>query len=91
MFRVGVWALGGEGLVRVDKILKFRSLGWWSDNSRDKGAMHGKPVHARSGPRKRWETYLHRYACSIGSFWMELCAAPDALKHCDAFASGMVP
>ena len=85
------WAVCGVGLVRVDQILKFRFLGWWSRNSRDKGALHGKPVHARSGPRRRWEAHIHKYACSVGSqSWMELLGSPVAKNHEDVFASTMV-
>ena len=78
MFRVAVWAAAGLGRVRADNILKFRSLGWWAKNSRDKGALHGKPVHGRSRPRRRWETHIHHdYACSVGSqSWMELLGSP---------------
>ena len=91
MFRVAGWAASGLERVKADNILKFRSLGWWASNSRAKGALHGKPVHARSGPRRRWEAHIHGYAGSVGSSnWMELVLAPEAQNHRDAFASRMV-
>ena len=82
----------GGGVSReIPETVRFRSLAWWAQSSRAKGANHGKPTHARSGPRRRWETLIHNYAVDVlGQAWIDALGADDAFKHKGRFASSIM-
>ena len=72
----------------ITEMVRFRSLGWWVNSSRLRGANHGKPTHSRSGPRRRWETMVHNYVVGfLGEAWIDALASEEAQKHKRSFAS----